>query len=100
MCACQRKEKEYYLLLIGSDACHDADEWLGIYEDIEELQGAYEYVLQETKVETGSRLMIYRFIKGKTAISQKYMEVAPYDLWHSLDENLAKLARRPDDEKN
>lgn len=52
-----------YLLLLGINSCHDADEFIGIYTDIQKLKKAYDQLEQSrgTAYESHLKSKIYEF---------------------------------------
>lgn len=84
----------HYLLLIEACACHDGDEWLGIYHDDETLKAAYEeasaYIAQHPDEYSSSfQVAIYEFPPveegpqitfGLWIFGQKFRKKAPEDL--------------------
>lgn len=76
--AVQRVEKDYYLLLWGHEACHDMDQWIGIYHRVSDLKSAYKEAWREEKQEPSANLMIYRFTERKYG----FIPVQPQELWY------------------
>lgn len=76
----QEKETRLFLLTWGADACHDMDEWVGVFDSIPDLYKAYEAALSKASInQRGERLMIFEF-EGNTG----YKEVKSKDLWGVL----------------
>lgn len=44
-----------YFMLVCSEFCHDADEWMGVYADIKKMKDDYEKAKAAIKVESGYR---------------------------------------------
>ncbi len=82
----QRIHNTSYLLLWGYNACHDGDEWVGIYTSSSELRKAYlnerKKAMEEPDCFFG-HLMIMEFDSAETWNNgcMKYHEVMPSEIW-------------------
>lgn len=80
--ACQRFEKTYYFLTWSTPCCHDMDEWIGIYDNINKLHVAYDKEMAKEDSEYRPEyLMIFEFKEGEPY----YKPVKPEELWGVIE---------------
>lgn len=77
----------YYLLLQGNIWCHDSDEFIGIYTNLDKLKAAYleskEKLEEEQKAGFNSYcvLLIYKFDEAAYGSDEGIVIIAPKELW-------------------